>query len=81
MVNYTLTLGTPHSDTLMRAFADVGLKHGGRAHPGKYCFDSHAQWAERCDLPAVLKLRAIADPHETFLNTWNRELFALPPRA
>ena len=78
MVNYTLTRGTRHSEEIMRAFAEVGLKHCGRAHPGKYCFDTHAQWAERCDLPEVLKLRAVADPGEVFLNAWNRELFALP---
>jgi FAD/FMN-containing dehydrogenase len=76
MVNYTLTVGTAHSDEIMRAFAEVGARHCGRAHPGKYCFDSHAQWAERCDLPAVLKLRALADPRGVFLNAWNRELFA-----
>jgi len=78
MVNYTLTRGTKHSEEIMRAFADVGLKHCGRAHPGKYCFDTHAQWSERCNLPEVLKLRSVVDPHEVFLNAWNRELFALP---
>lgn len=81
MVNYTLTRGTRHSEEIMRAFAEVGLKHCGRAHPGKYCFDTHAQWAERCDLAEVLRLRAVADPHEVFLNAWNRELFALPRPA
>lgn len=78
MVNYTLTRGTAHSEELMRAFAALGLEHQGRAHPGKYCFDDHAQWAERCDLPRVLRLRALVDPHETFLNAWNRELFDRP---
>jgi FAD/FMN-containing dehydrogenase len=77
MVNYTLTRGTRHSDALMRAFFDLGLKHSGRGHPGKYTFDSQAQWSERCDLPDVLALRAIADPNETFLNAWNRKLFGL----
>ena len=78
MINYTLTVGTAHSEELMRAFAALGRKHQGRAHPGKYCFDDHAQWAERCDLPRVLALRALADPNGTFLNGWNRTLFALP---
>lgn len=81
MINYTLTRGTAHSEELMRAFAALGLKHRGRAHPGKYCFDDHAQWAERCDLPRVLALRAVADPRGTFLNAWNRTLFALPEAA
>ncbi len=78
MINYTLTAGTAHGEELMRAFAALGRKHQGRAHPGKYCFDDHAQWAERCDLPRVLALRAVADPKGTFLNAWNRTLFALP---
>ena len=51
---------------------------------GTFAFgEAEARWQlvgylERCDLPAVLKLRALADPRGVFLNAWNRELFALP---
>ncbi len=78
MVNYTLTIGTAHGDELLRAFHDAARAYGGRSHPGKHCFDDHAEWAARHDLPAFLALRRIADPDDVFLNAWNRDLLGIP---
>lgn len=79
MINYTLTIGTEHGDELLRAFHDAARPYGGRSHPGKYCFDDHAEWAARHDLPAFLALRRVADPDDVFLNGWNRDLLGIAP--
>jgi FAD/FMN-containing dehydrogenase len=76
MVNFTLTIGTPHGAEILERFQRLARRYSGRCHVGKTCFDGPAEWRRCYDLERFCEIRAAIDPEGCFLNDWNRALLA-----
>jgi hypothetical protein len=53
MVNFTLTIGTPHG-SILRRFHTLAGRHSGRSYVGKICFDGPAEFRRCYDLERFL---------------------------